>query len=135
MPHARMTIAVALATALAGASSADTFQVETVLAGNPAAISAITYAAMIEEMDQTVGAIIDVLAETEHRRPCGKSRRVALGQVVDRHVVEDQGAALERMGEHVHRRVRPGAQLAIDPDRAIDRTTCRSIRTQRLFSR
>ena len=33
-------------------------------AGNSAAISAITYAAMIEEMDQTVAAIIDVLAET-----------------------------------------------------------------------
>ena len=53
------------------------------------------------------------------------------------HVVEDEGAALHAVREHVHRGVLPGHELAVQPDPALDRGFLRhgpSIALYRLVS-
>ena len=44
---------------------------------------------------------------------------------MDAHVVEDQGAPLQAVGQHVDRGLVPGNQLAIDPDQPVDTVGCR----------
>ena len=53
----------------------------------------------------------DVVVEAEDRR--------APRRLVHAHVVEDQRAALMRVGEHVDGRLGPGQQAAVDPEEAV----------------
>jgi hypothetical protein len=75
---------------------------------------------------------LDMLPKPEDSGPSGQSSLFLSTELVNGHVVEDQRPALKRVREHVHRRIRPGTQFAIDPHQAVG--NARTIGCQRLLS-